>query len=339
MMCVADACRLSPGGTVAEIGLSEMKTEQLRDDPAMKVKGEPRKGMELKLEEEIVKDSDEDRQKQEEEKKRKLVAGISLDHEKASEGRGNELEGIKNAKHEALVEREQGDRTAINNLTPPLNTTQLWETSEIPLIQIITETPNPPSSHRSASASEVPASAAPPGEERSFLATPAEALQQPGRGLTQLRGSQALPSERENSLVQPEKQEFQPKMQTEAPKGSQVESINQYLKAGDNFTGESSGNKHIEQVELWKTKAKTSPLKEGAFKSTEKQNAASLSQLQQGKPQNRDTQSKKVAEPKEKRKMDDRTPKVPKRKENIPPTHFPYFLDDYCPPECACYGR
>ncbi|XP_069571881.1 podocan [Brachyistius frenatus] len=22
-----------------------------------------------------------------------------------------------------------------------------------------------------------------------------------------------------------------------------------------------------------------------------------------------------------------------------PPTHFPYFTDNYCPPECACYGR
>lgn len=314
--------------------MSEMKTEQLKDDPAMKENGEHRNDKELKLEEEILKDSgDEDRQKQEEEKESKLVAGISLDHKKGSEGRGKKVGDIKNAKHEASVEREreQGDRTTINNLTPPLNTTHLRETSEIPLIQIITKTPNPPTS-----ASEVPASPAPPGEERSFLPTAAEVLQQPRRGLTQLRGSQGLHSEEVNSVIQPEKYDFTPKMQTEAPKSI---TSPKYLNPEANFTGESSGNKHVEQAELWKTRAKTSPLKEQALKSTEKQNAASLSQLQQGKPQNQGSKSKKVAEPKEKRKTDNKTPKVPKRKENFPPTHFPYFLDDYCPPECACYGR
>lgn len=312
-VCVCDACRSSPGGTVAEVGVSETKTEQLRDDRATKESGDPGTGMELKPEGEMVKDSDEDRQKQEEEKESKLVAGISLDHEKATEGRGNEAEGIKNAKLEASVEREQGDRTAINNLTPPL------KTSQIPLIQIITQTPDPPSSPRSPSASEVPASAAPPGEESSLLA---------------LLG---LPSEKVNRVVQPEKDGIRPRMQTEAPKASQVESTNQHLKAEANFTGESSGNKRVEQVELWKTKAKTSPLEQ--MKSTEKQNAASLPQLQQGKPQNGDSKRKKAAEPKEKRKMENRALKVPKRRENFPPTRFPYFLDDYCPPECACYGR
>lgn len=306
-VCVCDACRLSPGGTVAEVGVSETKTEQLRDGPATKENRDPGTGMELKPEGEMVKDSDEDRQKQEEEEKEsKLVAGISLDHEKATEGRGNEAEGIKNAKHEASAEREQGGRTAINNLTPPL------KTSQIPLIQIITKTPDPPSSPRSPS--EVPASAAPPGEESSFLAF------------------LGLPSEKVNSVVQPEKDEIQPRTQTEAPKASQVAFTNQHWKAEANFTGESSGNKRVEQVELWKTRAKTSLLEEGVFKSTEKQ------KLQQGKPQDGENR-KKAAEPKEKRKMESRAPKVPKRKENFPPTRFPYFLDDYCPPECACYGR
>lgn len=32
--------------------------------------------------------------------------------------------------------------------------------------------------------------------------------------------------------------------------------------------------------------------------------------------------------------------KSPKEKKETPsPTSFPYFKDDYCPPECACYGR
>lgn len=66
MMCAADICRSSLGETVAEVGVSEMKTEQLRDDPAMKENRDHRNGMELKLEEEILKDSgDKDRQKQE----------------------------------------------------------------------------------------------------------------------------------------------------------------------------------------------------------------------------------------------------------------------------------
>lgn len=327
MACVADVCRASLGGPVAEVGVSEMKTEQLREDLTMKENRDHRSGVELKLEEEIPKDSvDKDRQKQEEEKESKLVAGISLDHEKGSEGRRKEEEDIKNAKHEASSERERGDHAAINRLTPPRNTTPLWETSEIPLIQIITETPNPP-----VSAPELPASPAPPGEERSFLPTPAEAPQQPGHGL---RGSQGLHSEDVGSVLQTEKVQTDKvlsKTQTEAPKVSHVESVSQHLNA------EGYGNKRVEQAELWKTKAKTSPLKERA--STEKQKAASLSERQRGKKQNRGSKSTKAAELKEKRKVDNRTPKAPKREENLPPTHFPYFLDDYCPPECACYGR
>lgn len=137
------------------------------------------------------------------------------------------MEDIKNAKHEAPVKRKQGDHTAISSLTPPINTTQLWEASKIPRVQSITKTPNPASSHRPVSASEAPTSPASPGEGRPFLATPAQAPQQPGRGLVQLRGSQGLCLEEVNSVVQPEKNDFPPKMQTEA----RVESMNQYLKA------------------------------------------------------------------------------------------------------------
>ncbi|TDG96645.1 hypothetical protein EPR50_G00230940 [Perca flavescens] len=39
-------------------------------------------------------------------------------------------------------------------------------------------------------------------------------------------------------------------------------------------------------------------------------------------------------------KKDNKTQKPSeKKKKGITPTHFPYFKDDYCPPECACYGR
>ncbi|CAG5927503.1 unnamed protein product [Menidia menidia] len=43
----------------------------------------------------------------------------------------------------------------------------------------------------------------------------------------------------------------------------------------------------------------------------------------------------------DKRIRDEKMQKPPNRKNIIPttPVHFPYFMDDYCPPECACYGR
>lgn len=40
-----------------------------------------------------------------------------------------------------------------------------------------------------------------------------------------------------------------------------------------------------------------------------------------------------------KQKKENRTQMPAKTKGVAAPTHFPYFLDDYCPPECACYGR
>ncbi|XP_061571229.1 wu:fc23c09 [Cololabis saira] len=32
-------------------------------------------------------------------------------------------------------------------------------------------------------------------------------------------------------------------------------------------------------------------------------------------------------------------PDEAKRRKSSPPTHFPYFKDDFCPAECSCYGR
>ncbi|KAK1906244.1 Asporin [Dissostichus eleginoides] len=40
-----------------------------------------------------------------------------------------------------------------------------------------------------------------------------------------------------------------------------------------------------------------------------------------------------------KRKKDNKTQKAPPKKKVVKPTTFPYFKDNYCPPECACYGR
>lgn len=57
------------------------------------------------------------------------------------------------------------------------------------------------------------------------------------------------------------------------------------------------------------------------------------------KPKANRSSKKKMSKSKEKkRKKDNRTQKITE-KEVITLTHFPYFMDDYCPPECACYGR
>ncbi|TNN56233.1 Extracellular matrix protein 2 [Liparis tanakae] len=56
---------------------------------------------------------------------------------------------------------------------------------------------------------------------------------------------------------------------------------------------------------------------------------------------NRGSQNKTIKKSKErKRKKNNKTPKKQKKeKKGATPTHFPYFKDNYCPPECACYGR
>uniref|UniRef100_A0A8D2ZKI6 Wu:fc23c09 n=1 Tax=Scophthalmus maximus TaxID=52904 RepID=A0A8D2ZKI6_SCOMX len=56
---------------------------------------------------------------------------------------------------------------------------------------------------------------------------------------------------------------------------------------------------------------------------------------------NRNSKNKTVRKSKDKkRKKDNKTQKPPETKKNVTtPTHFPFFLDNYCPPECACYGR
>ncbi|XP_038150096.1 uncharacterized protein LOC119789328 isoform X2 [Cyprinodon tularosa] len=43
---------------------------------------------------------------------------------------------------------------------------------------------------------------------------------------------------------------------------------------------------------------------------------------------------------KKKRRKENKTPTPQETMKKIPPAvYFPYFMDDYCPPECACYGR
>uniref|UniRef100_A0A4W6E7H6 Wu:fc23c09 n=1 Tax=Lates calcarifer TaxID=8187 RepID=A0A4W6E7H6_LATCA len=56
---------------------------------------------------------------------------------------------------------------------------------------------------------------------------------------------------------------------------------------------------------------------------------------------NRSSKNKTIRKTKEKkRKKDNKTQKPSKRKKEVTTSaYFPYFTDNYCPPECACYGR
>lgn len=56
---------------------------------------------------------------------------------------------------------------------------------------------------------------------------------------------------------------------------------------------------------------------------------------------NRDSKNKTVKKSKDKkRKKDNKTQKkAGKKKAVTTPAYFPYFKDNYCPPDCACYGR
>lgn len=100
-------------------------------------------------------------------------------------------------------------------------------------------------------------------------------------------------------------------------------------------------------------------VKPKTFKSTAKQSEASLPKPQLTKPKakprpttaktpsaaptkiNRGRKNKTIRKSEgKKRKKDNKTQRPTEKKEEVAtPTYFPYFKDNYCPPECACYGR
>ncbi|XP_070848722.1 uncharacterized protein [Chaetodon trifascialis] len=54
---------------------------------------------------------------------------------------------------------------------------------------------------------------------------------------------------------------------------------------------------------------------------------------------NKSSKNKTIKTSKEKKRKKDNKTKKPSEKKEVTPTYFPYFMDNYCPPECACYGR
>lgn len=355
---------------------------------------------------------------EEEEKESKLVAGISPHQETrggAHEGkekasganqenverkRGNEeqeereVESIKNAKHNELVEREDEDHIAVSNLTPHLSTAPLGEEFAIPpTVQIITQSPIPPSSHHHnvppslpVTPTQVPPVSTHPSVPQSkvshhsdpatlnHLSVPTvgsvllledllvEVSQSPGNHLKQneLEGkaSQNLGDVMvENALLKPaQKKEFSPKVQATTPRATNEKFITKDLKTNEtNSTSKSNENnptaKMVELLLQTSTAQPTGKPQASEYKSIPQSELARPSapmQLTTAKTPsrkrdkqktNRSSKNKKMNKLKEKkREKDNRTQKLTKKKV-ITPTHFPYFMDDYCPPECACYGR
>ncbi|TKS90798.1 Podocan Precursor [Collichthys lucidus] len=151
--------------------------------------------------------------------------------------------------------------------------------------------------------------------------------------------------------------EFVPKVQ---PKPTEF--ITQDVESKEpNSTSESNeNNPTAEPVELTHKpnvaqatgKPKTAQRTENDTKLTAKQNKPAPPRPQLTKPSaktpstrptksNSSSKNKTTKKSKEKkRKKDNKTQKPQeKKKKVVTPTYFPYFLDNYCPPECACYGR
>lgn len=152
-----------------------------------------------------------------------------------------------------------------------------------------------------------------------------------------------------NTAVQPQETEFIPEVTAATPKQP-----NPKPKSNEN-------NPTAQPVEFTHKPNMTQPtgepkafkLVENDTKLTVRQNKASLPQPQLAKPSAKPqltttpslrptkiNRSSKNKSKEKKRKKDNKTQKPSeKKKEVITPAHFPYFMDNYCPPECACYGR
>lgn len=321
---------------------------------------------------------DKPRQKMEEvEKEGMLVAGIHLQQETREGGQktstdgqentedkgGNEeqqAENVKNAKH-GVAAREKGDHTVVSNLAPLLNTTQPGAEIKIPATKPTT-----------ANHVLVPTEAA--ASERSVLLFEdllTEVLHSPGRDFkrNEVEGKASPNVEEvmvENISLEPEQKEPQtagetnPKVHAATPKPTSLQLTTEYLKTEEsNSRLKSNKNNPLAKLtkqtpknttstqtrsdtdKLTATQNKAPPTRPNVTKPSAKTQVAAVvtPSVKQVKG-NKTSKNKKTNKLKEKgKKKDNRTQKLAEKEEGTAPTHFPYFLDDYCPPECACYGR
>ncbi|XP_059182337.1 wu:fc23c09 [Centropristis striata] len=286
-----------------------------------------------------------------EERESGLVAGIrgdvfTVNQENVSEKEGNEKverteeeERIKNANQSELVGREEEDHMVVSDLTPP--STSSPPLGEELVIQIITQSPNPPGSppplhHHNVSSSLPPS---PDATLSPHFFPPSVTVSDP----TTIRHSSVstwLPAEvRSVSLLED--------LLTEV-----LQSPGHLLKQNE-LQVKASPDVEAVMVENILFKPARQQSKGAEFipklqEATPEHQKFITKDLKEPDPTPKSNETPNMTQPtvqlvendtKVTKKKDNKTKKPKKKKEVSKPTYFPYFKDNYCPPECACYGR
>lgn len=310
----------------------------------------------------VVTDKPRHEVEEEEEEKGMLVAGLHLQvehreklfshgQEREENKGGNEelrMERVKNAKQK-LAERGREDRKVASDLTPPPIMTRQGALTMFPAT-------------KPATANHILVSTEAPDKVTSslFEERTREVLQSPAHHLRMQNELKGQTSPRETHGTE-EANQFKPsglilEMQAATPKTT-LELTTTYSKTRELLRIQKSSKNTMTPTES-AGKSQTSKRPKNKMKVTAMQNKPSPAQPHVTKPSvevqmaavvaasvkqvkgNQTSDRKNADKLKEKKKKNDnRTQKRAKVEKVAAPTHFPYFLDDYCPPECACYGR
>lgn len=302
---------LIPGLTVTEVGLLAMDETQRLDGHTNRKETKITVATLDRSQNTLETDKPRQAVGEEEEKEGMLVAGLHLQQEPREKhsAHGRESEEKKAGNEELEVEsvknakEERGDGTAASSLTPPLSTTAAQ-----------TKFPNkePATASRNMASTEAPDPPAGPTVPEGQGATP-----EPSHQLST-----------KHTKTQP----------TIYPHKSRTDTMKNVTEPAGRSQTAPWPRSNTELTAMQRT---APPARAGAAKpSAETQLAAVVAASVKQVKGNRTGGRKEVERLKEqKRKKDNRTQKLATEEDVAAPTHFPYFLDDYCPPECACYGR
>lgn len=307
----------------------------------------------------VVTDKPRHKVEEEEEKEGMLVAGLhlqmedreqfsALGWEREEDKGGNEELRIKNVKHE-LAEREREDRKVVNNLTLPPSTTRQGARTMFP-------TTKPAAANHTLVSTEAPdrGTSLPPFEElnREVLQSPAHRLRLQNELKGQTSPRETHTTEEANHLKPSEPilevQAAAPKttLTTTYPKTKEPIYIQKTSKYSMITATESAGKiqsskRPKNKMEVMARQNKPSSTQPHVTKPSVEMQLAAVVAASMKQVKGNQTSGKKNTDKlnEKKKKKDNRTLKRAKTEEVAAPTHFPYFLDDYCPPECACYGR
>lgn len=310
----------------------------------------------------VVTDKPRHKVEEEEEKEGMLVAGLHLQMEHrekfSSHGQeteedkgGNEesnMERLRNAKNE-LAEREKEDHKVVNNLTPPPSTTGQEAQTMFP-------TTKPATANHSLVSSEAHdrGTSFSPFEElnREVLQSPAHRLRINNELKGQISHRETHATQEADQLKTSgpirEVQAATPKTtldltttnpKTREPSHIQKSSQNSRINATESAGKIQSSERLKNKLEVTAMQNQNFPAQPHVTKPSVEMQLAAVVAASMKQVKGNQTSEKKNTDKLKKKKKDNRTQKRAKTGEVAAPTHFPYFLDDYCPPECACYGR